>query len=169
MSESLRLAAMFIRDLLDYDESLIRVGRQGSDIEYFTIDYIVVDILGQAQRLASGQTYNGETESMQYAQQWTAPVTVSFYGDSAWDNANEFSLLIQSQKSLEAQERLKISVYQMGGLTDVKLLTGIQYGNRFDASLNIQYSTFANVDTKRIDTERIELLTENGTEEYTSW
>ncbi len=169
MNESLRLTAMFIRDLLDYDESLIRIGRQGDDIEDFTIDYIAVDILGQAQRLASGQTYDGGAESMQYAQRWSAPVTVSFYGDSAWDNVNEFTLLIPSQKSLEIQEALGLSVYQVGGLTDVKLLTGIQYGNRIEASLNINYSVSTDVDTRRIDVERIDLLTEDGTEEYTSW
>ena len=169
MNEVLRLTALFIRDLLDYDESLIKIGRQGDDIEDFTTDYIAVDILGQAQRLASGQSFDGDAESMQYAQQWQAPVTVSFYGNLAWSNATEFTLLIPSQASLELQESLGAGVYQVGGLTDVKLLTGVQYGNRIEATLNIQYSISADVDTKRIDTERIELQTERGEKEYVTW
>ncbi len=32
MNESLRLTALFVRDLLTYDEQLIRIGRQNYDI-----------------------------------------------------------------------------------------------------------------------------------------
>ena len=48
MNEALRLTALFIRDLLTYDEQLIRIGRQNYDITDFTIGYIGVDSLGAA-------------------------------------------------------------------------------------------------------------------------
>jgi len=38
MNESLRLTALFVRDLLTYDEQLIRIGRQNYDITDFTSD-----------------------------------------------------------------------------------------------------------------------------------
>ncbi len=169
MNETLRLTAIFVRDLLDYDEMLIKIGRQGDDIEDFTTDYIAVDMLGESRRMASGEQYNGDTEKMTYAQQWQAPTIISFYGENAWNNATRFGLLIPSQAGLELQEDLGIGVYQVGGMTDVKLLAGVQYGNRIDISLNIQYSISAEIDTRRIDVERIEILTENGEQEYKIW
>ena len=158
MNESLRLTALFIRDLLVYGEQLIRIGRQNYDITDFTIGYIGVDSIGPARRLASGEKYDGTLEVMQYQQQWIAPVTVSFYGDEAWSTAANFALLIQSQKSLELQESLEIGVFQAIGLTDVKMLTGQQYGERQELTLNVRYATTANVDTLRIDTARIDLI-----------
>ena len=158
MNESLRLTALFIRDLLVYGEQLIRIGRQNYDITDFTIGYIGVDSIGPARRLASGEKYDGTLEVMQYQQQWIAPVTVSFYGDEAWSTAANFALLIQSQKSLELQESLGLGVYQASGLTDVKMLTGQQYSERQELTLNVRYATTANVDTLRIDTARIDLI-----------
>lgn len=164
MNQSMKLTALFIRDLLDYDEQLIRIGRLDSEIDDFETNYIGVDSLGAAQRLASGETFDGTAESMNYAQRWTAPVTLSFYGADAWDNATRTSLLIQSQKSLELQESLGLSVYLASNLTDVKIITGQQTGNRIELQLNIQYSIGADVDTLRIDTAQIDLITEQGQE-----
>ena len=162
MNEALRLTALFVRDLLTYNEQLIRVGRQNYEIEDFEIPYIGVDALGAAQRLASGQKYDGTAEEMTYQQQWQAPVTLSFYGPDAWITATQFGLLIQSQASRDLQEALGLGVYQASGLTDVKMLTGQQYGERQELTLNVRYATAADIDTLRIDTAQIELRTERG-------
>ena len=164
MNESIRMTALFIRDLLTYDEQLIRIGRQNYDITDFTIGYIGVDSLGASRRLASGEQYDGTLEQMTYQQQWMAPVTISFYGTDAWATATNFALLIQSQKALELQESLGIGVFQASGLTDVKMLTGQQYGERQEITLNIRYATSVNVGTLRIDTAITEIRTESGLE-----
>ena len=164
MNESLRLTALFIRDLLTYDEQLIRIGRQNYDIDDFAIGYIGVDSLGSSRRLASGEKFDGTLEQMTYQQQWIAPVTISFYGSDAWSTATNFSLLIQSQKALELQDSLGLGVYQASGLTDVKMLTGQQYGERQELTLNVRYATTADVDTLRIDTAITEIRTETGME-----
>jgi len=164
MNESLRLTALFIRDLLQYNEQLIRIGRQNYDIVDFSIAYIGVDSLGAAKIMASGETYNGTDEDMTYQQQWQAPVTLSFYGASAWATATRFALLIQSQRSFNLQQLLGLGVYQVSALTDVKILAGQQYGERQDLTLNVRYATTADIDTLRIDTAIIELRTETGLE-----
>lgn len=164
MNEALRLVALFIRDLLVYNEQLIKIGRLGENIEDFDTDYIGVDSLGASVRLASGESYDGDTEIMNYAQQWQAPVALSFYGANAWDNATLFALLIKSQKAFDLQQTLGLSVYQASQLTDVKTLTGQQYGNRIEVALNVVYCIGADVDTLRIDTGRIRLITEKGVE-----
>ena len=159
MNESLRLTALFIRDLLGYNEQLIRIGRQNYDIEDFNVGYIGVDSLGASRRLASGEQYDGTLEQMTYQQQWMAPVTISFYGTDAWATATRFALLVQSQASRDLQEALGLGVYQASGLTDVKMITGQQYGERQELTLNVRYATAADIDTLRIDTAQIELRT----------
>ena len=161
MNEALRQVAMFIRDLLGYDEQLIRIGRLNTDIEDFTTPYIGVDSLGQAIRLSSGQDYDGEAEVMTHAQNWRAPVTVTFYGDGAWGRANKFALLTSSQKGFELQQAQGIGVLLAGGITDVKILAGQQYGERQELTLNVLYSVSADIDTLRIDTAQVEIWPEN--------
>jgi len=156
---ALQKTALFVRDLLTYDESLIKIGRQGDDITDFTTGYIAIDTLGQTQRMATGETFNGSAEIMNYAAQWTSPVTISFYGTGAWQRATDFSILLRSQKSLELQEGLGVAIHKVSGLTDVKMLTGQQYGERYEITMNVQYSTGVNVETLRIDTEQTELIT----------
>lgn len=164
MNEALKQAAIFVRDLLDYDEQLIRIGRLGFDIDDFETAYIGVDSLGSAVRLGSGESFDGDAEIITYQQQWRAPVTLSFYGAGAWGRATNFSLLVKSQKAYELQRSQGIGVFQTSQLTDVKILTGQQYGERIEISFNVQYSISADVETLRIDTAQIELRTENGLE-----
>jgi len=131
MNESLRLTALFVRDLLAYDEQLIRIGRQNYDITDFTIGYIGVDSLGSARRLASGEKFDGTLEQMTYQQQMAGTgYAVILRSLTHGQRPQPLPLLIQSQKALELQESLGIGVYQASGLTDVKMLTGQQYGER---------------------------------------
>ena len=164
MNEALRLTALFVRDLLNYDEQLIRIGRQNYEIEDFTIPYIGIDALGAAQRLASGQAYDGAAEEMTYQQQWQAPLTLSFYGPNAWTTATQFGLLIQSQKALELQESLGLGVYQVSTITDVKILAGMTYGERQDMTLNVRFAISVDVDILRINTAELQIRSERGIE-----
>ncbi len=129
MNESLRLTAIFIRDLLTYDEQLIRIGRQNYDITDFTIGYIGVDSLGAARRLASGEKFDGTLEQMTYQQQWQAPVTLSFYGAEAWSTATNFALLIQSQKALELQSRWALVFSKLPALPMLRCSLGSNTAN----------------------------------------
>ena len=164
MNQSLVEVALFVRDLLGYDESLIKIGRDNDTITEFTVGYIGVDTLGSARRLASSKTYDGVTEVMTYSQRWSIPIVLSFYGTLAWNTATTFSLLIKSQSSLELQQAQGIGVHQVSELTDVKVLTGQQFGERIELNFNLHYTTSADVDTLRIDTAQISILTEQGLE-----
>ncbi len=166
MNEVIRQTALFVRDLLTYDEQLIRLGRKNYDIEDFSIAYIGVDTLGASVRMGGGERFDPVAEVMSYQQQFQTPVTLSFYGDGAWTRATEFSLRIKSQKSFELQTAQGIAVFLASGLTDVKVLTGQQYGERQELTLNVQFGISVNIDTLRIDTEQINLTTEIGTETY---
>jgi len=164
MSDPLVQTALYIRDLLSYDESLIKPGRQGSEIKDYAIGYIAVDTLGSTGRLGGGSNFNGDAEVMTYYNRSSVPIVLSFYGDGAWDRATLFSLLIESQSSLELQKTLGIAVYNARDITDVKLLTGQQYGERVELTFTFQQTNSADVGTLRIDEAQISILSESGTE-----
>lgn len=164
MNEALRLTALFVRDLLQYDEQLIRIGRQNYEIADFTVGYIGVDTLGPARRLASGKSYDDVAEIMTHSQQWSAPIVLSFYGNDAWDTATDFSLLVNSQTALELQETLGIGVHQVSNLSDVKILVGQEYGERVEVNFNVHYTVSVDRSILRIDTEQLDINSENGQE-----
>lgn len=164
MNEALRLLALYVRDLLSYDEQLIRIGRQNSEITDFTLAYIGVDSLGAARRIASGQTYDGTAETQKLGDQWLVPCTLAFYGTGAHARAADFVLRQRSQAALELQETLGAAVYLTSSLTDVKVLTGQQFGERIEIELNLQYSEGVEISTKRIDTAQLTVQSEQGQE-----
>ena len=154
--------AKFVRDLLAYDEQLIRIGRQDFTREQFQTAYIVVDALGQQARVASSETFDGAAEELSLGTMHSGPVTLDFYGDGAYTRANDFSLLMRSQTALELKQTLGINIYQPSGLTDVKALTGQQYGERVQLEMITEISTETIIDTLRIDTAQLQISNENG-------
>jgi hypothetical protein len=158
MNPVLVKVALFIRDLLSYNEQLIKIGRQNSEITDFDMGYIGVDTLGQSRRLATSEKYAGDVEVMTHSQRWSAPIVLSFYGVAAWDTASDFCLLIKSQIGYELQQSIEIGIHQVSALTDVKILTGQQYGERVEINFNVHYTTSIDVDILRIDTAQIDVL-----------
>ena len=74
----LRKTAIFVRDLLDIDEQLIRIGRINFELEDMSSPYIGIDALGGSRHLAKSEKYDGEAEEMTYVSRYSAPVTISF-------------------------------------------------------------------------------------------
>ena len=157
----LKSTAIFVRDLLSYDESLIRIGRLNFELDGLESNYIAVDSISPAVRLGGGQHFDATTEVMEYQEQWRAPVLLSFYGTAAHTNANNFRLYLPSQASIELQETLGIAVFKGSTLMDIKILTGQNYNNRLDLTINVEYSISANISTLRIDTAETTLIVDN--------
>lgn len=153
--------ALFVRDLLDYDEQLIKIGRLNFELDGFEKNYIAVDCISPSVRLGSGQYFDATLEVMEYQEQWVAPVILSFYGTNAYTNARNFSLYLQSETSIELQKTLAIAVFKGSNIVNVKLLTGQNYNNRLDLGLNVEYSISAEIDIFRIDTAETTLLIDN--------
>lgn len=164
MNEVLKRVALFTRDLLAYDEQLIRIGRQNFQRNEFETGYIVVDGLGSMARTASMEEYDGELEEMYIGGVWRGPVTLDFYGNGAYSRALEYALRMRSQTALELKQSLGIEIHQPSGITDVKQLTGQQYGERVQLEMTVEYSDDVTIDTLRIDEAQLEIRTEEGIE-----
>jgi hypothetical protein len=158
MDLALIAVAKFVRDLLTYNEQLIKIGRDDDEMLDFNQAYIVVDVAGQRQQAVASSNYNGSTEVMRYIVTEAMPVTVDFFGAQAYTNANTFRLLMQSERRLDLQAQHGITVYNVSRFTDLKLLTGGQYRNRYQLEFAVRYNSAVNIPTLRIDSVEIQTV-----------
>jgi len=157
----LQKVAILIRDLMQYNnEDLIKIGRQNMPQNDFKTSYIVVDQLGDRIRESSSEKFDGVNEVMTYGAVYKTEIAVEFYGDDAYSNANRLIGLLRSQASFERKQSLGIGTYQPRALTDLKQLTGQQYGNRLQTSFIVQDNGAVDVNTLRIDTAQYRFLSE---------
>jgi len=154
--------ARLIRDLLPHSEQFIKIGRQNFDRKQFEQPFIVVDSLAGDIPLASSERYNETDEEMEYSELVSQPLTIDFYGPTAHALARRFRLLARSQASLELQQTLAFTLWHPGAATDLKSLTGQQYGERMQLECQVHYSPSAIVDILRIDTAQLRIIGERG-------
>ena len=164
MNLILQRVAKVVRDLLEVDEQLIRIGRQNFTQEDYETNYIVVDDVGQSLQTASLETFDEDAETLSLGGIWRGPVTLDFYGSDTYNRAINFSLLLRSQTARELKRTHEITIYHPSGPTDLKQLTGQQYGERVQIEMQVEISLDSSVDTLRIDTAQLELNSEKGTE-----
>jgi hypothetical protein len=162
MNPTVKAIALLVRDLMGYDEQLIRVGRQNFERDDFLRAFVVVDELGQGTRVGNTETYDGDAEELSLGAMWKGPVTLDFYGTGAYTRAIEFSLRAKSQTACDLKRALGINAYHTGGPTDLKALTGQQYGERVQIEMVVEVSSEIVIDTLRIDTAQIQIRTEEG-------
>lgn len=163
MTDPLYIALMrFTRDLLSHPEAFIKAGRQNFDREHFEQPYIVVDSLAGDTPISSNERYDGVLEQMQYSEYVSRPVTFDFYGPNAPMLSRRFRLLSRSQPSQDLQRDLGITIWHPTAATDVKALTGQQYGERMQLQCQVHYSPSLIVDILRIDIAQLRIIGERG-------
>jgi len=150
--------ARFVRDLLAYDEQLIKFDRKNIIATDFTTSYIVVNGSLPQSLLARGQRFNGVTEVMKYTAAVSHSIVLEFYGDKAYSNAEDYLMLSASQKANELRRKNGLTIMSVSNITDVGQLLGQSHGNRVQLSFNIQYAPARDVQTLRIDTPQFQFL-----------
>lgn len=150
--------AKFIRDLLDYNEQLIKFDRSNIPQDDFTTSYIVVNNSGISTKLSSGSNFDDVNEIMNYNESYAQNVIIEMYGDDAYTNARALSLLNVSQKAADLKRQLHISISRVKTATDVKQILGGAYGNRVHLEMTVNYCPSIDVETLRIDTAKFEFL-----------
>lgn len=152
----------FVRDLLPHPEEFIKDGRVNFNRQEFEQPYIVVDSLSPDIPLASSANYDGDTERMRYVELVSRSFTFDFYGPTAATLCSNFRLLARSELSLDLQSELNITVFHPGAATNVKQLTGQQYGERMQLECQVHYSPSVIVDILRIDIAQLRIIGERG-------
>jgi hypothetical protein len=150
--------AKFIRDLLVYDEQLIKFDREDIPEVDFNSSYIVVNGSSIANKKSTGAQFNPVTEQMTYNDSFAQSVTLEFYGDNAYTNSSNFSILSTSQKALELKAVLNLNISHVSNTLDVKQLLGSVHGNRVHLTFNAYYLPSVEVATLRVDTSQFEFI-----------
>ncbi len=150
--------ARFVRDLLVYDEQLIKFDRKNIIATDFSTGYIVVNGSLPQSVIARGQRFNGATEVMTYTAAVSHSIVLEFYGDKAYSNAEQYLMLSASQKANELRRKNGLTIMSVSNITDVGQLLGQSHGNRVQLSFNIQYAPARDVQTLRIDTPQFQFL-----------
>lgn len=157
---------IYVRDLLGLDEMIgeyvqVGVGRtnieRGSD---YTALQIIVDTLSPNIRTNRSQKYDDVNEVMTYTTDLVGDFTIDFYGDDAFDKMTEFMNLHRSQAAYELQRDNQIRVMEPKNATNLKLLTGESYSERWQIQLEMQQVSSTDVSTLRIDQAQVEINTE---------
>ena len=151
MNQIVLKTALLTRDLLEVNESTIKLGRSNMNVDDFTATQIVIDILGSVTIQTNSQKYDGTLESMNYNNTQNATVTLNFFGDGSYELANKFVLLCNSEKKYTLENLLKLRLGIPKSITDVKLLTGSQYSEQYEVELNITSVEDIEIETLRID------------------
>lgn len=163
MTDAVTIQLMrFTHDLLVHPEEFIKAGRQNFDRQHFEQPYIVIDSLAGDIPLTSSEQYDGDAEQMTYSEQVSRPFVWDFYGPDAHDLCQKFRLLARSEASLELQQALAVTVWHPTAATDVKSLTGQQYGERMQLQCQVHYCPSVVVDILRIDTAQLRIISERG-------
>ncbi len=158
MNQIVLKTALLTRDLLEVDESIIKLGRSNMIVNDFTTTQIVIDILGSVTIQTSSQKFDGAIERMNYNNTQNATVTLNFFGDGSYELANKFILLCNSEKRYTLENMLKLRVGIPRTITDVKLLTGSQYSEQYEVELSIASVEDIDIATLRIDEAQTQFL-----------
>ncbi|WP_313471813.1 phage neck terminator protein [Atlantibacter hermannii] len=154
----LKAVARFVRDLLGYDEQLIKFDRRNIQASDFSTSYIVVNGSLPQSVLARGQRFNGATEVMTYTAAVSHSIVLEFWGENARVNAEAFLMLSESQRANELRRMHTLTIMAVSNITDVGQLLGQSHGNRVHLSFNVQYAPAHDVQTLRIDTPEFQFL-----------
>jgi hypothetical protein len=153
--------ALFVRDLLQVDEQMIKFGRDNWYQESTTPDVIVIDELS-ALPIGRTEDYDGDAEIMTHSERTRRTVTINFYGDTAYQHVQSLKLLQPSQASYELQRNLGIAIRLHSNVADLRQTIGTEFSNRYEMTLTVQETEAATVATLRIDEPQFTVIDEQG-------
>lgn len=153
---------LFIRDLLNHDENLIKEGQANEVMVNSVENYITVSSAAPAQTRSKSKSFDTVKEELTVYTAYSMTVAVDFYGTDAYTIASKMQLLIKTDKAKVLQRTHGLGLGTVSSVADIKQLTGQQYINRYQLTLVMYYNESLTIDVKRIDTAEIEINTEKG-------
>lgn len=158
MIKSSVLLAKFTQGLLQQPkDTVIMIGRENIKRDSYTALQIVIDDLGNHELVCKTKSFDGVSEIMRHYQRWRSDMTIDFYGDAARTEAQRFTSLLDTQNAEDMRRDLNITLYYTNAVTDVKLLSGEQYSQHLQLSVNIEYLVELDEPILRIDTLQFQL------------
>lgn len=153
MNNATRLLALYVRDLLALAEgTVVVIGRTNVKRNNTSALQVVVDQLATSVPITDTQRYDGTGEIMHIDMVWSGVMTLDFMGATAYNEAVRFVTLHRHQQGHDLRVLHGIDLGMVSGITDLKILQGEQYSERYQVELTMTYGVGAPIPTKRIDT-----------------
>jgi len=165
--DPLKQLALYTRDLLEVSESMIKFGRTNHDKLDFSENLIVIDGLTPAVNIGSQHKYDGANELKTITKTVSAEFALNFYGEDAQENAMIWATLNESQKARNLGYTHKITVHRASGITDLRMLAGTGYTERFEITVKATYNITNETELLRINSSQIDIITDNPAGAFT--
>ena len=149
----------YTRDLLTHDEALIHAGRTNFEIKDFDLNYIIVDYLTSPRQYIQ-QQYDGTNEVMKLTHNYTASMTIDFYGLDAFTTAHRWVALYSGPSSNALQLQYGIRILTPSTINNINFLTATTNQNRLQLSFNTRYNLTVDDPVLRIDTPIFTVITD---------
>lgn len=157
------LLGQYVRDLLNQPErTVVILGRSNVRRGNTTGLQIVIDSIAPVSIAADSQEFDGTDENLSISQFAKAQMTIDFMGDSAMTELEKFLLLNRSQAGYDLKETLGMTLSVISSIQDLRFLSGKQYSERYQITVNLAYTLSMNVPTLRVDTPIIEPILSNN-------
>lgn len=153
--EAINRVGNFAIALINDPTVKIKKARSNHKNTNFNNPLILIDNLGNAQKVASSSDFDGTNEVMTYADFYKQSFTFDFYGTDAYSLATRFIALLRSQRGYDLQQSNKLTFHNVSSITNLRQLTGSEYFNRCQIEVSVSYSDNVDIDTLRIDTLNI--------------
>lgn len=151
----LKPVARYLRDLLNYDEGLIAFGRDNYEPKDIQEGSILIDYL-TAVPFNRQQDYDGVTEIMTYRTKINAEITLDFYGDTGFFNANKFISLSKSERSRQLQQQYQVTIFAPLSTNNLRKLVGTNQRERIEVTFNAWILSVQTEPVLRIDTVQLD-------------
>lgn len=153
--------ARYTRDLLGYDEQLIKLGRSGYYRDDYDTGIIAIDSLAPAKVVSRSTFFDADEELQKSLFSYEQVVTLNFYGNDALNNAQKWLGYNSLELGYQLQRIYAVSVYIAGGPADLKSLSENQYTNRYEVTATIRYNVEESLPVYRIDSGTVQGITDN--------
>ena len=155
MSEPIKRMGMYVRDLLNVPETIIKLGRV-NNYDDMDSSLIVIDGLAPAIQQNVIKTFDGVNEIMTIDTWYREAFTINFYGDNSWSNSSLFISMNNTEDARTLQKTHQISVQRVRQVTNLKRLAGKKYDSRYEIEVNASYNVTNTIERLRFDTAQFD-------------
>lgn len=150
MNDVLVSLANITKDMMNYDPTLMIIGRDNATQENFSKNYIVFDTLA-SNPVSKKREYDPELERELFTTTMQGTFTVEFYGSNARQNHINFINLLGSQESRYSQLQNDITIFNPNSSNNRKMQTNSRFYERYEVEVIVQYKIKTEIDRLRID------------------
>jgi hypothetical protein len=147
----------FTIQLLNYDESLIVLGRKNWKREDVTVNLIVIDGINRTP-YGTFKQWDEESEIETISTRYVGDFQILFYGDNAAENASTWRNMLMSELAFTLQSQLGITIKRTTSSNDLRIEDGTDFNNLFQADFKVVYDEQTEISTLRLETAEVQFL-----------